>query len=188
MKYSKTAHAAGASGFFFDNDPNVPADAVKVSDSDVQTAINLPSGSTYDFDTAGTLTTAGPSSAQQLANAQAAQVASLSAACQAQIYAGFQSSALGAVHTYPAKDKDQTNLSGSVVASLLPGLPADWTTPFWCQDSAGAWAFVPHSAAQIQQVGADGKAAIVAALEKNAALAAQVMAAASVAEVQAVVW
>lgn len=123
-----------------------------------------------------------------LAQAQAAKVAELSAACQAQIYAGFQSSALGAAHTYPAKDKDQANLSGSVVASLLPGLPANWTTPFWCEDSTGAWAFVQHTAAEIQQVGTDGKAAIVTALEKNATLAAQVMAAATVADVQAIVW
>lgn len=123
-----------------------------------------------------------------LAQAQAAKVAELSAACQAQIYAGFQSSALGAAHTYPAKDKDQTNLAGSVVASLLPSLPANWTTPFWCADANGTWAFVAHTAAQIQQVGADGKAAIITALEKNAGLAAQVMAATSIAAVQAIVW
>lgn len=123
-----------------------------------------------------------------LAQVQAAKVAELSAACAAQIYAGFTSSALGAAHTYPAKDKDQANLSGSVVASMLPNLPAGWTTPFWCMDAAGAWAFVPHTAAQIQQVGADGKAAVVTALEKNAALAAQVMADTTVAAVQAVAW
>lgn len=188
MKYSRSAHVPGVSGFFFDTDINIPADAVSVSAADMKSAIALTDGSTYDFDAAGVLTITPPNAGKRLADAQSAQIAVLSAACQAQIYAGFDSAALGAVHHYPAKDKDQGNLSGSVVSSLLPGLPADWTTPFWCQDSAGAWAFVPHSAAQIQQVGADGKAAIVAALEKNAALAAQVMAAASVAEVQAVVW
>jgi hypothetical protein len=123
-----------------------------------------------------------------LLQAQSEQIAKLSAACQAQIYAGFQSSALGAAHTYPAKDKDQANLSGSVVASLLPNLPANWTTPFWCEDGNGAWAFVPHTAAQIQQVGSDGKDAIVAALGKNANLAAQVMAASDVEAVLAIVW
>ncbi len=112
----------------------------------------------------------------------------LSAACQAQIYAGFQSSALGAVHTYPAKDKDQSNLAASVLSSMYPGLPADWTTPFWCMDGNGVWAFVPHTAAQIQQVGVDGKAAIVSALQKNAALQAQVKAANTVADVEAVTW
>lgn len=121
-----------------------------------------------------------------LAQARESKIEELSGACRTQIYAGFQSSALGAVHTYPANDKDQANLAGSVVASLLPGLPTNWTTPFWCQDKSGVWAFVPHTAAQIQQVGIDGKAAIVAALEKNAILAAQVMACTTIAEVQAI--
>ena len=48
--------------------------------------------------------------------------------------------------------------------------------------------FAPHTAAQVQQVGADGKSAIVAALEKNATLAAQVMAATTISEAQAVAW
>lgn len=126
--------------------------------------------------------------APALSDVKTARVALLSDACAAQIYAGFQSSALGTVHTYPANDKDQANLSSSVVASLLPALAANWTTPFWCMDSAGNWAFVPHTAAQIQQVGIDGKAAIVAALERNAALAAQVMAATTATGVEAVVW
>jgi hypothetical protein len=123
-----------------------------------------------------------------LGQAQALKISDLSAACAAQIYAGFTSYALGAPHTYPAKDKDQANLSGSVVSSLLPGLPAGWTTPFWCEDGSGAWAFSAHTAAQIQQVGTDGKTTIVTALEKNATLAAQVMAATTVAAAQAVVW
>jgi hypothetical protein len=125
-----------------------------------------------------------------LANLKAAQIATLSAACQAQIYAGFTSSALGTVHTYPAKDKDQVNLSGSVVASLLPGLPPTWKTPFWCADSTGTWAFTDHTAAQIQQVGSDAKVAILDALIKNATLAAQVMdpATNTAAKVAAIVW
>lgn len=123
-----------------------------------------------------------------LANAQAAQVVVLSGACKAAIYAGFASTALGEAYTYPAKDTDQQNLNASVVASLLPGLAADWATPFWCADTQGAWAFRMHSAAQIQQVGKDGKAAILAAMSKNQALADQVAAAATVAAVQAIVW
>jgi hypothetical protein len=121
---------------------------------------------------------------------KADRIAALSAACQAQIYAGFESSALGAPHHYPAKDRDQSNLAGSVVASLLPGLPSGWITPFWCMDAAGNWAFKPHTVAQIQRVGADGKAAIVAALERNAILAAQVMdpATDTAEKVAAIVW
>ena len=123
-----------------------------------------------------------------LQQAKTAQLAILSASCQAQIYAGFQSSALGTVHTYPAKDKDQSNLAASVLASMYPDLPSNWTTPFWCCDSNGVWAFVPHTSAQIQQVGVDGKVAIVSALQKNAALQAQVRAANTVADVEAVTW
>ena len=123
-----------------------------------------------------------------LAGAQQQQIDVISIACQASIYAGFSSSALGSAHTYPAKDTDQQNLTASVLASLMPGLASNWTTPFWCADSNGDWAYVDHSAAQIQQVGQDGKTAILAALSKNQTLAAQVMAATTVAQVQAIVW
>lgn len=123
-----------------------------------------------------------------LSAAQQQQIAALSAACQACIFAGFTSNALGAAHTYPAKSLDQQNLSASVLASLMPGTPANWTTPFWCADTNGNWAYVEHTAAQIQQVGQDGKTAILACLEKNNSLAVQVMAATTVAQVQAIVW
>lgn len=126
--------------------------------------------------------------ALRLDQLKAAKIAEFSNACQAQIYAGFTSTALGTVHTYPAKDRDQSNLSGSVLASVLPGLPTTWTTPFWCMDMAGAWSLADHTAAQIQQVGTDGKAAILAAVTKNASLAAQVNAATTAAAVAAIVW
>lgn len=168
---------------------NIPADAVEITAEEHAALLEDQSrGKVITADANGLPVAVAPASLMTLAEAQSEQIAKLSAACQAQIYAGFQSSSLGAAHTYPAKDKDQANLSGSVVASLLPNLPANWTTPFWCEDGNGTWAFVPHTAAQIQQVGSDAKSAIVAALEKNASLAAQVMAAADVAAVQAIVW
>lgn len=123
-----------------------------------------------------------------LAQAQQNQIKNLSAACQAQIYAGFTSSALGAAHMYPAKDTDQQNLTASVLSSLMPAIVANWTTPFWCEDNNGNWAYVNHTAAQIQQVGQDGKGAILAALVKNQTLSAQVNAATTVAAVQAITW
>ncbi|MDE2097817.1 MAG: hypothetical protein KGL39_11260 [Patescibacteria group bacterium] len=124
----------------------------------------------------------------QLADAQTSQSAIISSACQNQIFAGFNSSALGSVHLYPAKNLDQQNLAASVLASLIPGTPSTWTTPFWCQDSTGNWAMIQHTAAQIQQVGQDGKAAIVAALQKNATLQAQIQSATTVTAVQAQEW
>ena len=113
--------------------------------------------------------------------------ATTSAACQALIYAGFQSSALGKPYLYPAKDTDQQNLIASVVDALMNTGTPGYSTAFWCADSAGVWAYRPHTAAQIQQVGKDGKAAILAALTRNAVAQAAIAAATSVAAVQAVV-
>jgi hypothetical protein len=126
--------------------------------------------------------------AAQLAAAQAAQVATLSLACQNSILSGFTSSALGSAYTYPSKATDQQNLASSVLASLMPNIATDWVTPFWCEDSTSTWAFVNHTAAQIQQVGEDAKTAILANMAQNATLATQVAAATTVAAVQAIVW
>lgn len=119
---------------------------------------------------------------------KAQQTASVRDACQQAIFAGFASDALGSAHTYPAKATDQTNLQASVLASLLPGNATDWTTPFWCADASGTWAYVSHTAAQIQQAGRDGKAAILAALVKCQSLEAAISAATAPAQVQAVLW
>ncbi len=117
-----------------------------------------------------------------------AQLAVLNAACDAAITGGYQSSALGAAYTYPSTTNDQINMLGSVSASVLPNLPAGWTTVFWCADSTGAWAMRPHTAAQIQQAGSDGKTWVTACQVKLDTLGAEVLAATTPAAVQAVVW
>ncbi|HDR9099677.1 TPA: hypothetical protein QDA86_003015 [Burkholderia vietnamiensis] len=129
-----------------------------------------------------------PTSAQLLATAQAAQIATLTQACANAITTGFSSSALGTAHTYPAQITDQQNLSASVLSSLMPNLPSGWSTPFWCADSTGAWSYANHTAAQIQQVGQDGKAAILAAIAKKVQFEQQVMAATTIEAVRAIVW
>ncbi|MFC3338149.1 hypothetical protein [Paracandidimonas soli] len=98
------------------------------------------------------------------------KVTELSIACQARIYAGFESSALGQEHHYPAMDKDQQNLTASVLDSTVPGLPEGWATPFWCE-IGGEWAFRLHTAEQIQAVGRAGKAVILACMAQNSVLA-----------------
>jgi hypothetical protein len=125
---------------------------------------------------------------QSLQTAKDRRIVVLKDACRAQIVAGFQSDALGAVHLYPAKDLDQTNLVGSVVASLIAGADTAWVTPFWCADAEGTWAFEMHTAGQIQQVGIDSKASILAALSKNEALASTVAPATTIKQVEAVTW
>lgn len=126
--------------------------------------------------------------AQLLAQAQVAQIGIITQACAAAITSGFTSSALGSAHTYPSGLTDQANLAANVVSSLLPGLPSTWTTPQLCQDASGVWAYVAHTAAQIQQVGGDGKAAILGYLTKKASLQAEIEACTTVSVVQAVVW
>lgn len=108
---------------------------------------------------------------------RARKVTDMSQSCADAILAGFVSLALGAAYTYPAKPNDQLNLIGSVAASFYPNVGADWLTPFWCADGAGVWAFRAHTAAQIQQVGVDGKNAILNCMTINERLAAQIMAA-----------
>ncbi len=123
-----------------------------------------------------------------LAAAQAAQSSKLTVACQAAIVGGFTSSALGSAHIYPSSQTDQINLLGSVSDAQLNATTANWTTPFWCEDSAGLWGFRQHTAAQMIQVGQDGKSHVVACQTQLATLAAEVQAAMTVAAVQAIVW
>lgn len=128
------------------------------------------------------------SEADLLPGAATARLAAIAGACSATILEGFASSALGAEHRYPAKLTDQSNLQASVLASLFPGLASDWTTPFWCQDATGTWAYRPHTAAQIQQVGTDGKNAINACIAHKIALEQQLSKAKTLAEVEAITW
>lgn len=121
-----------------------------------------------------------------LAELRAKKIASLSVDCANHIMAGFTSSVLGAPHLYPAKPQDQANLVASVTDSLLESDPL-WTTPFWCADAAGSWEFRLHTKAQIQQVGREAKAAILAAMSKNEGLRMQVEAATE-AELLTITW
>lgn len=123
-----------------------------------------------------------------LASAQAARIAALTSAANAAIVGGFPSSALGAPHTYPTDTMSQMNMTASVTASLVPGLASTWTTQFLCEDSTGLWAYLPHTAAQIQKAGQDVMAAILGARVQLATLTAQVNDATTVAAVQAIVW
>lgn len=122
-----------------------------------------------------------------LAKARSDKAGAMESACKAVILSGFKSSALGAEHHYPAKMTDQQNLASSVLASLLP-IPPDWVTPFWCADSADVWEFRLHTAAQIQQVGQDAKAAILAAMGRNEQLQAEIASATTLDQLEEITW
>lgn len=107
--------------------------------------------------------------------AKARKLAALEFICREVIFRGFVSSALGQPFRYPARQQDQANLAASVLDSVVPGLPEDWTTPFWAAQG-DSWAWRLHTAAQIQQVGRDAKAAVLAAQAINEALGQQIAA------------
>lgn len=116
------------------------------------------------------------------------RITALSADCGNAITGGFQSDALGSVHTYPSDMKDQLNLMGSVTDSIVPDLPNGWETPFWVLDNQGSWSFKMHNAGQIQQAGRDGKAHVVECQSTLEGLTALVLAADTTDDVEAVVW
>lgn len=119
---------------------------------------------------------------------RAQKAETISSRCADTILAGFVSSALGQPHSYPAKPNDQANLTGSVVRSFYPNVDADWRTPFWCADAAGTWAYRPHSAPQIQQVGDDAVVARLTHMGVNEQLQAQIAAAVTPSELAAINW
>lgn len=120
--------------------------------------------------------------------ARVVQLAQITSASQSAQTAGFVSSALGSPHTYPSGIADQANLTAVITGSMIPGQPSGTTYLFWCKDGAGLENFVAHTAAQIQQVGLDALAAIMAGKSKQLTLSAQIQAATTIAEVQAIVW
>lgn len=128
-----------------------------------------------------------------LAEAIAGQTAVLYKSCGAAITAGFTSSALGSPYTYPTQPIDQSNLVGAVTASLQPGLASTWTVKFWCATQPAApavpaWAMLPHTAAQIQQVLADGVAQRETYSAKLDSLIAQLNQSTTIADAEAVAW
>lgn len=122
-----------------------------------------------------------------LEQCRAVKASAISDACRSSIEAGFICEALGAPFLYPAKAQDQANLVASIADSLLAGGDPEWSTPFWCADVAGAWEFRAHTVEQIQRVGREGKARIIAAMQRNEILQRQV-AVAAMEELDAVRW
>lgn len=181
-------YSASLGGFAAEGFGSIPEDAIEISSEQHQLLLHALNVEHKVIAIVAGVPTAIDPPPPPLETVKAARIAALSVACRNQILAGFTSSALGEPHAYPSGETDQRNMIASVTASLLPGLPEEWTTPFWCADSAGEWSMRAHSAGQIQQAGADGKAAIVAAQLHLASLAAAVAGATSADAVEAIAW
>lgn len=105
-------------------------------------------------------------------------------ACEAQIVAGFTSATLGEIYHYQSDRDDQLNLIGLVSAGSGDILK--------CADDAdgapGEWEYRPHTIDQLRQVLSDGKDYKKQLLIKAAQLKAQIAAATTPEEVEAITW
>jgi hypothetical protein len=84
-----------------------------------------------------------------------------------EIAEGFPSGVLGEARFYPASDTDQRNLQLAYMIALAPDTPSTWTAKLWSRDMRHNWAYLPHTAQQIRQLGRDAFAARQAAIEKK---------------------
>lgn len=144
MLYSKSAHTAGASGFFFDGDKNAPSDAIKVAQADVTAALNAPEYSTYSFDANGVLTiTAGTAPAPSLTQTRTDAGNAIDAEA-GHARAKYITTVAGQSETYMAKAADAT-------AYKAAGYPfASLASYVWVQAEAVAINGATPTAAQAQ--------------------------------------
>ncbi|MFY1030676.1 MULTISPECIES: hypothetical protein [Pseudomonas] len=75
------------------------------------------------------------------------KIEEINKACEAAIFQGFESNALGAPHLYSSTLEDQLNLTGAIQRGAA--------MPFPCWNAEGIKAFRDHSIEQLQQVGDD---------------------------------
>lgn len=121
--------------------------------------------------------------ATELAAAQYTRIEVLEAKTAEEINSGFESSALGAAHTY---DSEQHNIDW-IQAAVLSGAGAKIT----CDDlknTAASKAPRQHTAAQCEQVLTDGMAVLLAHKTKFRRLRDQVNAATDIAVVEGIQW
>lgn len=175
---------------FFDSSINeLPSDAIPITDAlHVDLLAAQSTGKVIMAGSDGKPIAVFPSTLLTLDQVKSNRIASLTAACASAIVGGYTSTALGGNYTYPSGMTDQINMMGSVTASLLPNLPSDWSTPFWCANSTGTWAYVVHNKSQIQQAGSDGKAHVIGCQTTLTTLMAQVASAKNAAAVEAIIW
>lgn len=117
-----------------------------------------------------------------LALAKNRQSLILERACAAEIVAGFESTALGSVHRYDSAETDQLNLIGAAQLGVA--------LQYRCTEVAtsGIKQHRLHTHAQIAQVLADGATIKMTLLQTLAAKRAQVEAAQTIEDIEAITW
>lgn len=179
QKYAEYDSTGAIRAFYDSVDSPAPesvTSVVEISDAQWQLCLSNPG---YTVVSGALVAPAAPTTSELLAAAQSAKTSALSVACQAAITAGFTSSALGSVYTYPSTLKDQANQNTAANGSG-GGL-------LWCE-SGSTWALVAHTATQAQGVVTSFAAWLNSCQSQLVALISSVNAATTVAQVQAIAW
>ncbi|NDY41239.1 DUF4376 domain-containing protein [Dissulfurirhabdus thermomarina] len=133
-----------------------------------------------------------PDPGPSLEEVRTAKRIEMQAACKAACEAGWTSSALGSPHLYGTRLwPDQHNLAAVALDAVYAKQTGDttWTTNYWATPSgASEPQRLSHTADQILQVAREVKAMVAGNQDKLAQRYAEIDAATTVAEVQAVVW
>lgn len=123
---------------------------------------------------------------QILANNRLDKVQGIKQAVGYAIVAGITSNVLGQPYYYPTTRDDQANLNGLITESLLPG-SGDYYK-FWCADNNAVWARRPHTKIQIQSVGKAVSDHVKYQQEKYVQKLADIAAATTLSELEAITW
>jgi hypothetical protein len=179
QKYAAYNPQGAITAFYDSVDSPVPAEvnAIEITDAQWQTCINEQGQWYVAYDTLAQVLP--PSAEQQLATAQASQVATLREACAEAIMSGFSSAALDSTYSYPSTITDQSNQQA--IASNANG------GSLWCE-SGGAWSFKTHTQAQAQAVVASFATWLNKCQAQLVTLSGQISATTSVDSAQAVEW
>lgn len=141
--FSPSSYKPGvASGFFTDDNPNLPDDCFEVSQSDHAKAINLSQGAIYSFSKSGALSVTPPNNDFFVAETQAAQIAAIELA-----YIAASTSPISYMNTQFQADSDSQDLISKVISTFGDALPDGFV---WYDVNNVA---VPVTHAQLQGLG-----------------------------------
>jgi predicted NAD/FAD-dependent oxidoreductase len=157
----------------------IPTTAIKITEAQWQDAVA--NQGKYLIQSGAFVLAPAPTTAQLLASAQTAKIAELNTKCGQVIVSGFVSSALGVAHTYPSDLEAQGNL-GMALKRLEDTTLA--SIYFKTIDTG----YLAHTKTQLTQVFYDGFDYGNVQITHYNQLKAQVNAATTVAQVQAIVW
>jgi hypothetical protein len=163
----------------------LPEDVVDVPREDYDAAMNRAPCDTFDLIDGRIVII--PKPAVTLAELKAEKRIEIEAECKAAITRGIDNDALGSMHHYPTSLIDQSNLNGLISKSILL---ADTGEPykFWCADVNDVWGRHGHTAAQIQTIGLEVAAHVIAAQDLYETKLTEIDAAATEDALQLITW